>query len=134
MYTYTDRSSPPENITVQSISAGSINITWDAKSVAGVDQYYIVNFTSNMSSVRLTMPFLSLNQSIHDVPCGTSLFITAVNGAGESSPSTFVLPSLPDIRPVTASLEHQVWKVDGDVLVRVSFEVCFYFIITLEDT
>ena len=134
VYTYTDRSSPPENITIQSISAGSINITWDAESVAGVDQYYIVNFTSNMPSVRLTKPFLSLIQSIHDIQCGISIIITAANGAGESSPSTFVLPSLPDIGPVTASLEHQVWKVDGDVLVRVSFEVCFYFIIMLEDT
>ena len=57
---YTDRSSPPENITIQSISAGSINITWDAESVAGVDQYYNINFTSNMSSIRLTKPFLSL--------------------------------------------------------------------------
>ena len=127
MYTYADRSFPPENISIQSISAGSINITWDAESVAGVDQYYIVNFTSNMSSVRLTKPFLSLNQSIHDVPCGTSLFITAVNGAGESSPSTLVLPSLPDIGRVTASLEHQVRKVNGDVLVRVSFKVSYYY-------
>ena len=80
-----------------------------------------------MSSIRSTWPFLSLNQSIHSVPCGTSLLITAVNGAGESSPSTFVLPSLPDIGPVT-SLEHQVRKVNGDVLVRVSFGVSYKFI------
>ena len=119
----TDRPSPPENITIQSISAGSINITWDAESVTGVDQYYIINFTSNMSSVISTKPFLSLNQSIDDIQCGTSLLITAVNGAGESSLSTLVLPSLPDIAPVIASLEHQMWKVNGDVLVRVSFKV-----------
>ena len=121
IYTCIDRPSSLENITVQSISAGSINITWDAKSVAGVDQYYIVNFTGNMTSIR--NPYFSLNQSIHDIQCGTTLLITAVNGAGESSPSTFVLPSLPDIGPITASLVHQVWKVDGELLVRVSFEV-----------
>ena len=109
---------------------GSINITWDSESVAGIDLYYNINFTSNMSSIRSTKPSLSLNSSIHDVPCGTSLFITAVNGAGESTPSTFVLPSLPDIAPVT-SLEHQVWKVNGDVLVRVSFEVSYKLIILL---
>ena len=105
---------------------GSINITWDAESVTGVDQCYIVNFTSNMSSIMSTKPFLSLNLSIEDIQCGTSLLITAVNGAGESSLSIFVLPSLPDIRPVTASLEHQVWKVNGDVLVRVSFKVSWW--------
>ena len=83
-----------------------------------------------MSSVRLTKPFLFLNSTIHDVSCGTSLLITAVNEAGESSPSTLVLPPLPDIAPVT-SLEHQVWKASGDLLVRVSFEVSFKFIILL---
>ena len=101
---------------------GSINITWVSESVAGIDLYYNINFTS---SIRSTKPSLSLNSSIHDVPCGTSLFITAVNGAGESSPSTLVLPPLPDIAPVT-SLEHQVWKVNGDVLVRVSFKVSWW--------
>ena len=90
--------------------------------MTGVDQYYIINFTSNMSSVISTKPFLSRNLSIEDIQCGTSLLITAVNGAGESSLGTLVLPSLPDIAPVIASLEHQVWKVNGDVLVRVSFE------------
>ena len=119
----TDHPPPPDNITVQSISAGSINITWDAEGVAGVDQYYIVNFTTTMSIIRTIKPFLSLNLSIHDIRCGTSLLITAVNGAGESSPRMFVLPSLPDIGPVMASLEHQVWKVHGEILVRVSFEV-----------
>ena len=95
--------------------------------MAGIDLYYNINFTSNMPSIRSTEPFLLLNQSVHDVPCGTSLLITAVNGAGESNPSTFVLPPLPDIAPVT-SLEHQVWKVNGDVLVRVSFKVSYYSI------
>ena len=91
--------------------------------MVGVDQYYIVNSTSNVSIIKSMKPFLSLNQGIHDIQCGTLLFITAVNGAGESSPSTFTLPSLPDIAPVTVSLQHQVWKVHGDILVRVSFEV-----------
>ena len=94
--------------------------------MTGVDQYYIVNFTSNMSSVISIKPFLSLNLSIEDIQCRTSLLITAVNGAGESSLSTLVLPSLPDIGPVSASLEHQAWKVNGDVLVRVSFEVSWW--------
>ena len=77
---HTDRPSSPENVTIQIISKGSINVTWDAESMAGVDQYYTVNFTSNMSIVyRSTKPFLSLNQSIHDIQCGASLLITAVN-------------------------------------------------------
>ena len=127
IHAYTDHPSSPENITIQSTKIGSINITWDAESVAGVDQYYIINLTSNMSIIRTTKPFLTLNQSIHDIQCGTSLLITAVNGAGESSPSTFILPSLPDIGPVTASLEHQVWKVNGEIFIRVSFEVSLQF-------
>ena len=61
------------------------------------------------------------------VMCHTfAVSIKAVNGAGESDPSknvTFVLPSLPDIAPVTASLRHQVWKYDGEVVAMVSFEV-----------
>ena len=128
VHAYADRPSSPENniITIQSSKIG-IDITWDAESVAGVDQYYIINFTNNMSIIRLTKPFLTLNQSIHDIQYGASLIITAVNGAGESSPSTFILPSLPDIGPVTASLEHQVWKVNGEILVRVSFEVSLQF-------
>ena len=48
----------------------------------------------------------------------------------ESSPNTLVLPPPPNIASVT-SLEHQVWKASGDVLVRVSFEVSFKFIILL---
>ena len=96
--------------------------------MVGVDQHYTANFISNMSSIRTTKPFLSVNLNVSEVLCGTLLLITAVNGAGTSNTSTFVLPSLPDIRPVTASLGHQVWKVNGDTLVRVSFEVgslCF---------
>ena len=127
IHAYTDHPSSPENITIQGTKIGSINITWDTESVAGVDQYYIINITSNMSIIRTTKRFLSLNLSIHDIQYGTSLLITAVNGAGESSPSTFILPSLPDIGPVTASLEHQVWKVNGAIFVRVSFEVSLQF-------
>ena len=36
---------------------------------------------------------------------------------------TFVLPSLPDIAPVTASLRHHVWKYDGEIVAMVAFEV-----------
>ena len=54
-----------------------------------------------------------------NIRCGTFLaYVKAVNGAGESDPSSNVsIPSLPDIGPVTASLSHQVWKHDGEIRV-----------------
>ena len=57
--------------------------------------------------------------------CGLFLaYVTAVNRAGESDPSNNVtIPSLPDIGPSTASLRHQVWKDNGEIMVNVSFYV-----------
>ena len=52
--------------------------------------------------------------------------VEAVNGAGKSDPSdpiSVVLPSLPDITPVTASLGHQLWKDSGEIMVMISFKV-----------
>ena len=59
--------------------------------------------------------------------CGEfDIQVIAVNGAGQSAPSNTVrvsLPLLPDITPVSQSLKHRVWKVDGRIMVLITFEV-----------
>ena len=56
-------------------------------------------------------------------------YVKAVNGAGESDHSNNAsIPSLPDIRPVTDSLTHQVWKYNGEIRVNISFQVRMHFL------
>ena len=94
--------------------------------MVGVDQNYTIVFSSHQTASRET------NYLIHNLgrlatECGAFLaYVKAVNGAGESDPSNNVtIPSLPDIEPVTASLTHQVWKSNGQIMVNVSFKVSF---------
>ena len=88
----------------------------------GVDQTYIISFDTYM--VETIQLYYAFQQNTPDVKC--SAYVKAVNGAGESDPSNNVtIPSLPDIAPVTASLRHQVWKSDGEIMVSVSFEVSY---------
>ena len=89
----------------------------------GVDQNYTIFFDSQM--VKSTQPFYIYKQNISDSKIRCSVYVTAVNGAGESDPSNNVtIPSLPDIGPVTASLSHQVWKsAGGEIMVDVNFKV-----------
>ena len=54
--------------------------------------------------------------------------VRAINGAGESEPSDTVrlsLPLLPDIQPVSDSLQHKLWKLSGhgQVMLQIQFEV-----------
>ena len=112
-----------------------MNISWSASEVESVNQSYIVviNSTSNAEAIISETP---LQHYIFNTPDSKSLCYTfvatvkAVNGAGESNLSnevTFVVPSLPDIAPVSMSLRHEVWKVDGEIVVKLSFEVLLTF-------
>ena len=94
--------------------------------ILGVLQNYIVIFESHSNTT--TNSYILYQQTGFNVSCGTFLaYVKAVNGAGESDPSNNVsIPSLPDIGPVTASLTHQVWKHDGEIRVKVLFEVRYF--------
>ena len=96
-----------------------------------MNQSYIVviNSTSNAEAIISGTP---LQHYIFNTPDSKSLCDTfvatvkAVNRAGESNLSneiTFVVPSLPDIVPVSMSLSHEVSKVDGEIVIKLSFEV-----------
>ena len=70
-----------------------------------VNQTYIV--VLDMHTFETTQFHYVYEVNLDDIKC--SVHITAVNGAGESDPSNNVsIPSPPDIRPVAASLTHQV--------------------------
>ena len=105
-----------------------VNISWTATPAVGVDQNYTIYFNSRLvvNSSRLCYTY---QQNTSDSKITCSAYVTAVNGAGESDPSNSVtIPSLPDIGPVTASLNHQVWKsADGEIIVNVSFKVTKMF-------
>ena len=100
------------------------NLSWNANSMVGVDQNYTIVFSSHQTELRETY-YVVHNLGYITARCGVFLaYVRAVNGAGESDPSNNVtIPSLPDIEPVTASLTHQVWKSNGQIIVNVSFEV-----------
>ena len=116
-----DRPSSPTNVSVQNGGESNlINISWIATSMMGVNQYYTI--VLDMYTFETTQLYYIFQQNTSDVKC--SVYITAVNGAGESEPSNNVsIPSLPDIGPVTASLTHQVWKNKSEIRVNISFEV-----------
>ena len=55
-----------------------------------------------------------------------NISLRANNGAGSSelsSNESMVLPSLPDIGPVSSSLQHKLRKENGSIMVKFSFEV-----------
>ena len=55
-----------------------------------------------------------------------NILVRANNGAGSSelsSNESMVLPSLPDIGPVSSSLQHKLRKENGSIMVKFSFEV-----------
>ena len=97
------------------------NISWTATNLLGVNQSYKITFDYD-SVFETFQTFYIYQQSMFGIRCIAC--VTAVNGAGKSDPSDNVtIPSLPDIEPVTASLTHQVWKSNGQIMVNVSFEV-----------
>ena len=106
-----------------------LNISWTPAIMTGVNQTYIIafkNFTNQTASTYYTITLADLPTS-----CGLFLaYVKAVNGSGESDPSNNVsIPSLLDIRPVTDSLTHQVWKHYREIRVNISFqasELIFY--------
>ena len=112
--------------TVEGSNNHQLNISWTATTATGVNQTYIIifmDFTNQTASTYYTITSVALSTS-----CGLFLaYVKAVNGAGESDPSDNVsIPSLPDIRPVTDSLTHQVWKDNGKIRVNISFKVRCY--------
>ena len=120
-----DSPSPPENVSVKYTEvSGEVNISWTAPYVMGVDQNYTIYFDLQAIGITEHSNYIYI-QSISDSRIICSTYVIAVNGAGESDPSNNVtIPSLPDIGPVTASLNHQVWKSDGgEIMVNVSFKV-----------
>ena len=84
----------------------------------GVKQSYTITFDTYYVP-EITQLYYIHHLNTSNIRCGTFLaYVKAVNGAGESNPSSNVsIPSLPDIGPVTASLSHQVWKHDGETRV-----------------
>ena len=91
-----------------------------ATTMMGVNQNFTI--VLDMYTFETTQLYFAYHHNASDIKC--SVYIIAVNGAGESDPSNNVsIPSLPDIGPVTASLTHQVWKYDGEIRVNVSFQV-----------
>ena len=86
-----------------------------ATTMMGVNQNFTI--VLDMYTFETTQVYFAYQYNTSDIKC--SVYIIAVNGAGESDPSNNVsIPSLPDIRPVTASLTHQVWKYDGEIRVE----------------
>ena len=124
--TNSERPSPPEHLSVQHTrDADLLNISWSTTTMKGVNQNYTINFDTYM--VETTQLYYIYQLNTYAIKCGLFLaFIKAVNGAGKSDPSNNVtIPSLPDIAPVTASLRHQVWKYDGEIMASVSFKVSY---------
>ena len=91
--------------------------------MVGIHHNYSIVFESR--TAKTSELYYTLELSAFAIKCGIFLaFVTSVNGAGESDPSNNVtIPSLPDIGPVTASLRHQVWKDNEEIMVNVYFEV-----------
>ena len=113
------------SVTVKSLDE-IFNISWRPTTTVGENQTYIV--VLDTSVVETAQLYHVLKQNTSDIQC--SAYVIAVNGAGESDPSNKVsIPSLPDIRPVTDSLTHQVWKDNGKIRVNISFKVrCYSYI------
>ena len=95
------------------------------------DQMYTVTlFVENLNtSEQTTAEVEQSNYYIFKIGRSCDLFnisVRANNGAGSSelsSNESMVLPSLPDIEPVSSSLQHQLWKENGRIMVKLSFEV-----------
>ena len=105
-------------------NVGSVNISWTSTNEEGVEQNYTIVFDSH--TAETTHLYYIYHQNISDSYVDCSVYVTAVNGAGESDPSNNVtIPSLPDIGPVAASLTHKVWKYGGEIMIYVSFEVSY---------
>ena len=107
--------------------SGSVNLSWTANVTEGVDHNYtiVIHNVTSTSQETIIETTTSLNYMFYK--CGEfDIQVIAVNGAGQSVPSNTVrvsLPLLPDITPVSQSLNHRVWKVDGRIMLLITFEV-----------
>ena len=126
--------SPPVLESVQFTDGGCINISWSvpviSEEVRREQMYTVTLFVQNLNTTEQKV--IEEEQSdYHIFKIGRScdwfnISVRANNGAGSSelsSNESMVLPSLPDIEPVSSSLQHQLWKENGRIMVKVSFEV-----------
>ena len=109
-------------------SSGSFKFSWTANLTEGVDH----NFTIMIYNVTSTTPRIVVQETVV-IPhyflnqCGEFVVqVSAVNRAGESEFSDSIrvsLPLLPDVQPVSDSLDHRIWKSSGQIMVQIQFEV-----------
>ena len=130
---YLERPSRPTEVSVQTVEGTNnhqFNISWTATTVTGVNQTYIIVFEDFTNQIASTYYIITLKDLA--TSCDLFLaFVKAVNGAGESDPSNNVsIPSLPDIRPVTDSLTHQVQRVGVKIQAYITYNVseCILFV------
>ena len=119
---------------VQFTDGGCINISWSApvipEEVRREQMYTVTLFVQNLNtSEQIVIEVEQFNYYILKIGRSCDLFnisVRANNGAGSSelsSNESMVLPSLPDIEPISSSLQHQLWKENGRIMVKLSFEV-----------
>ena len=126
--------SPPVLESVQFTDGGCINISWSAplipEEVRREQMYTVTLFVENLNTSE--QKIIEEEQSdYHILKIGRScdlfnISVRANNGAGSSelsSNESVVLPSLPDIEPVSFSLQHQLRKENERIMVKLSFEV-----------
>ena len=94
--------------------------------------YTVTLFVENLNTSKDIISNLKVEQFsyyIFKIAESCDLFnisLRANNGAGSSKLSNnelMVLPSPPDIRPVSSSLQHKLRKENGSIMVKFSFEV-----------
>ena len=124
-------SGSPSNVVANVVGPGSLNISWSYVAIEGE----VTNFTVtviNQSNTRLME--VSGIQDQHyifsienNASCDVYSFqVTAMNGAGRSTPSQIIrrrVPSLPDISPVQDSLQHSLVRTASGVALSVTFNV-----------
>ena len=119
---------------VQFTDEGCINISWSApvipEEVIREQMYTVTLFVQNLhTSEQIIAEIEQSHYYIFKIGRSCDRFnisVRANNGAGScelSSNESMVLPSLPDIEPVSSSLQHQLWKENGRIMVKLSFEV-----------
>ena len=128
--------SPPVLESVQLTDGGCINISWSApvisEEVRREQMYTVTLFVENLNTSKEIISNLKVAQFSYyifkiDESCDLfNISLRANNGAGSSELSNnelMVLPSLPDIRPVSSSLQHKLRKENRSIMVKFSFEV-----------
>ena len=111
-------------------SSGSVKLSWTANLTERVNHSFTIIIRNVTTSTFNTVVYETVQQTYYVLDrCGMfEVQVQAVNRAGESEPSNTVkvsLPLLPDISPVSNSLNHRVYKSSGEIMVQISFEVSF---------